>query len=143
AHRVARRLAEPMPHPVCCIETMTEHIGTSLWQQQIAAGVIGLFGVLAAVLASVGLYGIVSNGVAERTREIGIRLALGSQPSSIRGIILKQSFGLVLTGIALGIVIAFGLTGFLSTLLYEISPHDSVSFGSVCILLCIVAFIAS
>jgi predicted permease len=129
--------------PVFGVEVMAEHVGTSLWQQQIAAGLIGLFGVLAAVLASVGLYGIVSNGVAERTREIGIRLALGSQPAYIRRIILKQSCGLVFTGIGLGIAAALGLTGLLSSLLYEISPHDSMTFTTVCMILCIVAFVAS
>jgi macrolide transport system ATP-binding/permease protein len=129
--------------PVFAIETMQAHIAGSLWQQHIASALIGLFGILAAILASVGLYGIVAHGVAERVREIGIRVALGGRASNIRRMVFRQGLTLVASGITLGLGLAYGLTRFLAGLLYEISPHDVLTYFTVCVLLCAVAFLAS
>jgi predicted permease len=129
--------------PVFAIETMQGHIADSLWQQRVASSLIGLFGVFAALLASVGLYGIVAHGVAERVREIGIRVALGGRASNIRGMVLRQGLSLVAIGITLGLCLAYGLTRFLAGLLYEISPHDIPTYLTVCVLLAAVAFLAS
>jgi predicted permease len=129
--------------PVFSVETMQGHIADSLWQQHIASALIGLFGILASVLASVGLYGIVAHGVAERVREIGIRVALGGRPSNIRGMVLQQGLSLVAIGIVLGLGLAYGLTQFLAGLLYEISPHDTFTYLAVSVLLAAVAVLAS
>jgi putative ABC transport system permease protein len=129
--------------PVFAVETMQGHIADSLWQQQVASALIGLFGILASILASVGLYGIVAHGVAERVREIGIRVALGGRPSNIRGMVLRQGLSLVAVGITLGLGLAYGLTQFLAGLLYEISPHDTFTYLAVSVLLAAVAVVAS
>jgi predicted permease len=141
---IARQIRELDKNlPVFSAETMQDHIAGSLWEQRIAAELVGLFGILAAILASVGLYGVVSQTVAERTREIGIRLALGGRASDIRGIILKQSLGLIAVGMTLGLAVAFGVTRFLAGLIYEISPHDAATQIAVCGALGVVALVAS
>jgi predicted permease len=140
----ARRIHESDKNlPVFAVETMQGHIAGSLWQQHVASALIGLFGILASILTSVGLYGIVAHGVAERVREIGIRVALGGRASDIRGMVLRQGLSLVAIGITLGLGLAYGLTRFLAGLLYEISPHDTLTYLTVCVLLAAVAFIAS
>jgi predicted permease len=111
------------------VKTMSEQIDSTLWRQRAAAGLIGVFGVLALVLASLGVYGVISHSVALRTREIGIRIALGADASGVRRMILKQGLRLTLTGAIVGIAAAFGLTRLMSSLLYGVSPTDPLTFA--------------
>lgn len=129
--------------PLYAVKTMSEQISSTLWQQRMAAGLIGLFGSLALLLAAIGLYGIVSHWVALRTREIGIRLALGARASSVIRMVIRQGLWLAAQGIALGIASALLLTRMMSSLLYGISTTDPMSFATASILLAGVALGAS
>jgi ABC-type antimicrobial peptide transport system permease subunit len=104
---------------------------------------IGSFAALALVLAMVGLYGMISYGVAQRTREIGIRVTLGAQRSDILRLMLRQGFLAVLVGTALGVIAGLGLARLLSSLLFGVKPGDVTTFAAVAVLLIGVALIAS
>jgi putative ABC transport system permease protein len=108
-----------------------------------AAGLIGIFGVLALVLAAIGLYGVISHSVTQRTREIGIRMALGADQVQIVRLVIKQGLRLAMTGVSLGIAAAFALTKFMSSVLYEVSATDPATFIAVSVLLIAVALLAS
>jgi putative ABC transport system permease protein len=125
------------------VETIGEHIGQSLWQQQMAAGVIGILGLIATVLASVGLYGVVAQAVAQRTQEFGIRQALGARAIDISGMVLKQGFALFAGGIAIGIGGAAMATRYIGWMLYEISARDPITFAGVGAILAIIALVAT
>jgi putative ABC transport system permease protein len=99
--------------------------------------------VLALVLAAVGLYGVMAYSVAQRTREIGIRMALGAQRKHVLGLVLKQGAMLVSAGVAVGLVAAFAATRLLASLLFGVSPVDPVAFLATSGLLLVVALLAS
>ena len=120
-------------------KTMIEE---SLLRERLMATLSGFFGLLALLLASIGLYGILSYGVASRTKEIGIRMALGAQPREVRVSVLRESLVLVLIGVAVGLPIVFFATRFANTLLFGLTPTDPVSLGLAGLLLCVVAFVA-
>ena len=106
-----------------------------LFPAKIAAGALGSFGVLALVLAAVGIYGVMSYMVAGRTREIGLRMALGAQSRSVGLLILKQGMMLALIGSVIGLALAFGGTRLLQSILYGVSAVDPVTFATVAFLL--------
>ena len=97
---------------------------------------------MALFLASIGIYGVMSFSVAQRTREIGIRMALGAKKKSILNLVLKQGAWQVLTGLAIGIPMAFGLANMLKILLFEVKPYDTATFVAVTLCLSIVALLA-
>lgn len=103
---------------------------------------MGIFASLALVLTIVGLYGVISYLVNQRTQEIGIRMALGAQVSDILRMVLKQGMVLVLTGVALGLAAAWLLTRLMSRLLYQVSATDPVTFAVIALLLIMVALLA-
>ena len=100
------------------------------------------FAALAFILAAVGFYGIVSYSVAQRTREIGIRVALGAQNRDVLGLLLKEALGLTLVGVALGLMGAFAATRVLTSLLFEVKPTDPATFICLSLLLTLVALLA-
>ena len=102
----------------------------------------GFFGVLALLLASIGLYGILSYGVASRTKEIGIRMALGAQSRGVRALILREALLLVLVGLGVGLPVVFGITRFASTLLFGLTPTDPLSLSLAGLALLVVALVA-
>ncbi len=104
---------------------------------------IGSFATLAVILAMVGLYGLLSFTVTQRTREIGIRVALGAQARDILGLVLREGIGAVLVGIGVGVVAAMALTRLMSSLLFGVKPSDALTFLSVTALLLLVAVAAS
>jgi predicted permease len=128
--------------PVHDLKGMDSLIGASLGPQRFATNLLGVFAGLALALASVGLYGLVSYSVAQRTNEIGIRMALGARPSDVRRIILQQVAKLTLAGIVAGIVAGLMLTRAMQSLLYHVSPFDPVSFVCAAVLLVLVALAA-
>ncbi|HEY0701627.1 MAG TPA: ABC transporter permease [Candidatus Acidoferrales bacterium] len=104
---------------------------------------IGSFATLAIVLAMIGLYGLISFTVLQRTREIGIRMALGARPADVLGLVLKQGIGATLVGIAAGIVAGIALTRTMASLLFGVKPTDGLTFACVSLLLIAVAIVAS
>ena len=125
--------------PVFGVKTMSEQIAATLWQQRMLVGLIGLFGALALMMAAIGLYGIMAHWVALKTREIGIRMALGARPSDVKQMVVRQGVWLAVQGIALGLVSAFALTRLMSSLLYGISATDPLTFVVASVLLAGVA----
>ncbi len=110
------------------VKTMSEQIDSTLWQQRTAAGLIGIFGVLALALAAIGIYGVIAHWVVQRTREIGIRMALGASAADVMRMILRQGLVLTLTGVAVGLAGALALTRLMSSLLYGVSATDPMTF---------------
>ena len=127
---------------VYAAKTLKEHMGTSLFPARMAAIVLGSFGVLALILAAVGIYGVMSHVVAGRTREIGLRMALGAQLSDVQKLILKQGMLLAAVGSSCGLLIAFAGARMMKSLLYGVSTSDPITFTCVALLLVGIAFLA-
>jgi ABC-type antimicrobial peptide transport system permease subunit len=123
-------------------QTMETLVSTSLAQRRFAMRVVGLFGVLALFLAGIGIYGVMAYSVTQRTREIGIRLALGASRRSILSWLLRQGMRLTLIGVALGLVGALVLGRLLRGLLFGIAPTDVITYGGLTLLLAAVALLA-
>jgi ABC-type antimicrobial peptide transport system permease subunit len=123
--------------------TMEERIAAGLWRQRVSGGLLALFAGLATVLAAVGIFGVTSFAVGQRTREIGIRMALGAEASTIRGLVLRESAAVLGVGLAAGLIAGWGLTRLLSSLLYSVKASDPAVFIAVCLLLALVALTAA
>jgi predicted permease len=128
--------------PLTDIRTQTEQIDQILFQERLMARLSSFFGALALVLACIGLYGLLSYEVARRTRELGIRMALGAQRRDLLRLIVGQGILLVLIGAAIGIAAGLGVTRFISSMLYGLHANDPVTFAAVAILLTLVALAA-
>jgi macrolide transport system ATP-binding/permease protein len=128
--------------PLYSVKTLIEHMKIPLFPARMAAGALGSFGILALVLAAVGIYGVMSYVVAGRTREIGLRMALGAQSGNVRSLILRQGMTLALIGSIIGLAIAFGATRLLKSVLYGVSASDPMTFVGVTFLLATVALLA-
>jgi predicted permease len=132
------------PHlPLYDVKTMTDHMSTTLLPARIAASVLMSFGILALALASVGVYGLMLNVVAQRTREVGIRIALGATRRDVLRLVVGQGMTLAVTGIAIGLMVTLGLTRFLASLLYGVSTTDPWILASVSVGLGTLAALAS
>ena len=114
--------------PVFRVRTMSEQLDSSLTPQLLAARLIGAFGVLALLLAAVGIYGVMSYTVAQRTHEIGVRMALGARVSDVLKLVVAKGMKLALIGIAIGLGVAYALTRAVESFLYGISPTDPLIF---------------
>jgi len=128
--------------PVFGERTMSQVAAESMSRRKFAMQLVGLFGVLALLLAGVGIYGVIAYSVTQRTREIGIRVALGASRSAILRWVLKQGMILTIAGVAVGLVGALALTRLLRSLLFGIGPTDILTYGVLATLLTIVALIA-
>jgi macrolide transport system ATP-binding/permease protein len=129
--------------PLYDVKTFTEHMKFALFPAKVAATVLGVFGLVALLLAAIGVYGITSYAVAQRTHEIGVRLALGAQLSDILRLVLGHGLKLTIIGAALGLVGAFLATRAITSVLYGVSATDPLTFGFVSLLLIGVALVAS
>jgi len=127
---------------VDAVQPLNDYIETSLaWRKSIVA-LLGIFGILALGLAAIGIYAVMSYSVSQRSREIGIRIAMGAQPRNVLAIVISQGLRLVGMGIVTGIVAAAALTRLMSNLLFGVSPTDPLTFFGVALLLTFVAFAA-
>jgi predicted permease len=124
------------------VQTMDQIISDSLAAHRFSMILLGTFASLALLLASIGIYGVISYAVGQRLNEIGIRMALGARSQDILRHVLGGGGKLALAGIGLGLVAAFGLTRFMASLMYEISTSDPLTFVAVAILLLLVALVA-
>ncbi len=124
-------------------KTMYRHLAVSLLPHRLSAVIISAFGVLSLLLASIGLYGVVSYAVSTRSREVGIRMALGAEPKNVVSMLTRGGLKLVAVGTVLGLFVAFVLAQLLGSLLYGVPTSDPVSFLAVPALMATVAFLAA
>ena len=129
--------------PLADVKTMDERMAGSLAQRRVVMVLLGIFAVLALVLASVGIYGVMSYTVTQRTRELGIRMALGAQQGQVLEMVVRQGLRLAAIGVAIGLCGAFALTRVMASLLYGVSATDPLTFVSIAALLVGVALLAS
>jgi putative ABC transport system permease protein len=141
--RSAVRGADPQLGVDLSQQTMSELVLASVARPRFNTFVLGAFAVVALVLAIVGVYGVMSHAVTQRTREIGIRMAIGAAPSHVLAVVLRQ--GLTLTGIgaAMGMLAAAGLTSYLQSMLFELNPLDPPTFLAVAMLFLVVGLMAA
>jgi predicted permease len=123
-------------------ETMEEHVSSAFFLPRLAAMLFGVFGGIGLVLATVGLYGVMSYAVSRRTREIGIRMAMGAQPGTVERLVLRQGLVLTLIAMALGWPAAWMLSKLTASFLYGIHPHDALTFAIVPPFLTVIALVA-
>jgi macrolide transport system ATP-binding/permease protein len=128
--------------PLFDVKTLTEHMKLALFPARVAATVLGVFGFVALMLAAIGVYGITSYAVAQRTHEIGVRLALGAQLSDVLKLVLSHGLKLTIIGAVLGLLGAYLATRAITSVLYGVSATDPLTFGFVSLLLVGVALIA-
>lgn len=128
--------------PITTVRTLREQVDSTFTQQKLAARLVSFFGGLALLLACVGLYGVVAQGVARRTNEIGVRMALGAQRGNILWMVLRDTLALLLFGLAVGIPAALGASHFISSQLYGLRSTDILSFSLGIAVLAIVTILA-
>jgi len=128
--------------PVFGVTTMDEQIREKLTQERMIAQLVSFFGALALILACIGLYGVMAHGVARRTNEIGIRMALGAQGGSIAWMVLRETLLLVLVGLAIGLPAALLAGRFISSQLFGLSPTDPLTLIAAAVVLTVVALLA-
>ena len=128
--------------PVPDIQTMTETIGTSLYAARMGAWLLGVFGGLALLLAAVGIYGVLSFSISRRTREMGIRMALGADATGVFLLVLRDGMWLVGMGIVLGAAGGIAAGRSVASLLYGIHATDPITFGAPIVILSAVALVA-
>lgn len=128
--------------PVSSVMSMEQVVSDTLWQPRFNLQLIGLFAALALVLAAIGLYGVMSYSVTQRTHEVGLRMALGAGRGDVIKLMVGQGMKLALLGVGLGLLTALALTRLMTKLLFGVSATDPLTFGGIALLLTLVAFVA-
>lgn len=129
--------------PVAAVRTLDDVIAGSVADRRLTLGLLGGFAGTALVLAAIGLYGVIAYSVAQRTRELGIRVALGATRRDVLALVLGEGMRLVLIGLLLGLVAASGLSHFLAKMLFQVAPTDPQTFATVSLVLLATAFLAA
>jgi putative ABC transport system permease protein len=129
--------------PVAAIRPMTEVVAGAASTPRFTGLLLGLFATLALTLAAIGIYGVLAYLVSQRTREIGIRMAIGADRTAVLGLVISRGLWLALGGVAVGLAVSFVVARFVGSLLYQVQPIDPVTFVAVPVVLTIVALIAS
>ncbi|HLK62266.1 MAG TPA: ABC transporter permease [Bryobacteraceae bacterium] len=140
----ARKLVSAIDptQPVYDVETLQRALSQSIAPRRFNLFLLGSFAAAAFLMAVIGIYGVVAYSVSQRTREIGIRMALGAPRSAVVGMVVRQGMGIAFAGIVAGIGAALGLTRFMASLLYEVRPNDPATFAVVAVLLALTAALA-
>jgi putative ABC transport system permease protein len=128
--------------PLFAISTMNALVSSSVSTRRITLILLGLFSALALVLAAIGVYGVISYSVAQRTHEIGIRMALGAQRQEVLRMVLTQGLEIAFVGVAIGLAASIGLARLMSSLLFSVGANDPMTFAAVAFLLVVVAVLA-
>jgi putative ABC transport system permease protein len=129
--------------PLADVRSMEGVVDATLARPRVVAVLLAVFALMALVLAAVGVYGVMAYSVAQRTQEIGVRMALGATPESVFRLVLAQALSLVAIGVAAGLIAASLLTRLLETLLYQTETLDPWTFGTTALILMLVATFAS
>ena len=129
--------------PVYEVDTLQERLQRALAQRRFAMVLLSVFAALALALAVIGIYGVLTYWVTQRTHELGIRVALGAGPRAILRLVLQQALGLVLSGIVIGLAGAFALTRVLASMLFGVSATDGLTYVGLALLLAAIALLAS
>lgn len=126
------------------VKSFPQHLDASmqLWMTRAGAALFGLFGGLALLLAIVGLYGVKAYAVSRRTREIGIRVALGAEPRKVRGMILREGLAMTASGLVLGLLLGLAAGQACASMLYDVGPMDPIAFTLASIALAAAAMLA-
>jgi len=135
-----REIDKDLPNPQA--RTMETVLAASIAERRSNMVLLGVFAVLALILTGLGIYGVISYSVTQRTQEIGIRMALGAQSRDVLQLVIRQGMSLVLIGLCIGLVGAIALTRVIATLLFGVGAKDPLTFVAVAALLSIVAFVA-
>jgi ABC-type antimicrobial peptide transport system permease subunit len=128
--------------PVYHVRTMTEVMGDSLERRRLALILLAVFASLALLLAGVGIYGVTSNGVAQRQQEIGLRMALGANRGQVMRMMIRGGMETIAIGLALGMILALALTRLMSGLLFSVRAYDPLALGGAALLLAAAALFA-
>ncbi|MEZ5393059.1 MAG: FtsX-like permease family protein [Bryobacterales bacterium] len=129
--------------PVDRVVTMEAAVDQALWQPRVTAWVMGAFAILALALAGIGVYGTAAQTAARRRAEFGVRMALGATRRDLLALAVGRSMRFITAGVAVGLALAWGLSGLLRDLLYEVSATDSLAFAGACGLLALTGLLAS
>jgi len=141
---IRRELRNMDPNvPLLRSRLLSEYVGSTLSRERLIAWLAGFFGITAVALASVGLYGVVAYAVTQRTRELGIRMALGAQPGNVVAMVVRDSLVPVLAGVAAGVAGALALARLVAAMLYGVAPRDPVSMGLAAAAMVLVAIAAA
>ena len=128
--------------PISNVHTMEELVSNSAAQRRFNMLLLSIFAGVALLLAAVGIYGVMSYAVAQRTHEMGVRMALGARTPDVLALVIKQGMTLALSGVGIGLAAAYGLTRILESLLYGVSPTDPLTFSMIAVLLALIALLA-
>jgi putative ABC transport system permease protein len=128
--------------PLATVRTMEEWVSSSATQPRLSAALVGVFAVVAVLIAAIGIYGVLAYSVNQRTREIGLRIALGARADGVVRLVVKEGMGVALAGIGAGVVTAAALGQGISSLVYGIAQRDPLTFAGVAALLALVALAA-
>lgn len=129
--------------PVYDLKTMTERVSDATSSTRLNAILLGIFAAIALVLSAIGMYGVLSYAVSQRTHEIGIRIALGAEPRDVLALVVGRGLVLTAAGLVLGVAAALCSTRVMTTLLYEVKPSDPPTYIVIATVLALVAFVAS
>jgi putative ABC transport system permease protein len=139
---VRREVQQLDPHLPIATSTLVEKLSLPLLPARMVASILGGFGLLALALAAIGIYGVMSYAVAQRTHEIGVRMALGAQKADVLKLVIGQGLTLTLIGVAIGLASALALTRLMKSLLFGVSATDPLTFAGIACVLTVVTFLA-
>jgi ABC-type antimicrobial peptide transport system permease subunit len=129
--------------PLLNVTTLHDVFEQALFAPRMGASLLGIFALMALALAAIGLYGVMAYTVSQRTRELGIRIALGAGRGAVRSMVVKQGLGLAVAGVALGLTVALLLARLVTSLLYGVAATDPLTFAVIPILLVLVSAVAT